>query len=283
MSVKNIMRQLASNPTMADPGASGTITVTQSPVTCLLASAAAETRTLARPTKSGMILTLVMQTDGGNITLTVTGGYNENGDTTFSFTDPGQFVQFISGYESSGGTYYWRKFSDHMTGGNPNSTPGAGISGGAGTVFQTSVMKVGGIITTNILIDITGLNSAATDLDIIGVDGTGAAHMGQITAARNGTILGGTMRCLEVPTGGDPNIALYSANEATGVEDTLISALTETLIFDPNADWTIDMDRSITAMPPANDYLYLVQGDAVGTNATYTGGKFLITLYGYDA
>lgn len=114
MAVKNILRQLASNPTMADPGASGTLTVTQSPVTCLLASAGAETRTLARPTKAGVIVTLLMQTDGGDITLTVTGNYNENGDSTFTFSDPGQFVQFISGYESSGGTYYWRMLSSHL-------------------------------------------------------------------------------------------------------------------------------------------------------------------------
>jgi hypothetical protein len=43
------------------------------------------------------------------------------------------------------------------------------------------------------------------------------------------------------------------------------------------------MSRSITGIPPANDYLYAVQGDATGTAATYTAGKFLITLYGYDA
>ena len=89
------------------------------------------------------------------------------------------------------------------------------------------------------------------------------------------------MRCLEVPTGGDPNVALYSATEGTGVEDALISSLTETLLFDPAADWTIDMSRTLTGLPAANEYLYLVQGDVTGTNATYTAGKFLITLYGY--
>jgi hypothetical protein len=159
---------------------------------------------------------------------------------------------------------------------------GTGITAGTGTVYKSSVQKVGGIIVTRILIDLTGLHSEATDLDIIGVDGsTNPAHLGRITAARNGTILGGVMRCLEVPAGGDPNIALYSATEATGVEDALISSLNETVIFDPAADWTIDMSRSITAVPAANEYLYLVQGDAVGTDADYTAGKFLIELYGY--
>ena len=161
---------------------------------------------------------------------------------------------------------------------------GDGITAGTGTVYKTSVMRTGDIIETKILIDLTGLHSEAVDGDIIGVDAsTDPAHIGQITAARNGTILGGIMRCLEVPAGGDPNIALYAATEGTGVEDGAISSLTETLLFDPNADWTIDMSRSLTGIPAANQYLYLVQGDATGTDADYTAGKFLITLYGYDA
>lgn len=161
---------------------------------------------------------------------------------------------------------------------------GAGITGGTGTVYKSSVLEVGGIITTNILIDLTGLHSENVDLDIIGVDGSASvAHIGQITAAQNGTILGGTMRCLEVPTGGDPNVALYAATEGTGVEDGAIGDLAEAIIFDPNADWTIDMSRSITGIPAADKYLYLVQGDATGTDADYTAGKFLITFYGYDA
>lgn len=160
-------------------------------------------------------------------------------------------------------------------------TAGAGITAGTGTVHAVAVSRNGSMIKTDIMVDLTGLNSQATDLDIIGVDGTALpCHIGQITAAVNGTIVGGVMRCLEVPAGGDPNVALYSATEGTGVEDGLISALTETLLFDPAADWTIDMDRSLTGIPAADQYLYLVQGDAAGTNATYTAGKFLITLYG---
>lgn len=161
---------------------------------------------------------------------------------------------------------------------------GAGITGGTGTVYKSGCFDNGGVIVTRILIDLTGLNSIDTDGDIIGVDGTSEpCHIGQITAAECGTVFGGVMRCLEVPAGGDPNVALYAATEGTGVENGAIGDLTETAIFDPNADWTIDMDRSITAVPAADSYLYLVQGDATGTDGTYTAGKFLIELYGYDA
>lgn len=160
--------------------------------------------------------------------------------------------------------------------------PGAGITAGTGTVCETSVLDGGDILVTRVLLDLTGLHSEATDLDIIGKDAsTDPAYLCQITAGECGTILGGVVRCLEIPAGGDPNVAFYFADEATGVEDALISSLTETIMFDPAADWTIDMDRSITGIPTDGTYLYAVQGDASGTDADYTAGKFLIELYGY--
>lgn len=158
---------------------------------------------------------------------------------------------------------------------------GAGITGGTGTVYKNSVERVGNIITTQILIDLTGLASSTTDLDIIGV-GSSAAHLGQITTAKNGTILAGTMTCLEVPAGGADDIDLYSATEATGVFDGGIAALTETALITSGAAWTLALTKAFGTDVAANQYLYLVGGEA-GTAATYTAGKFLITLYGYPA
>ena len=94
---------------------------------------------------------------------------------------------------------------------------GTGITGGTGTIYRSSVIREGGIIRTSILIDLTGLRSTASG-DIIGVDGTSnVCHIGQITAARNGTILAGRMTCFEAPSGGDPDINVHSATEGTGV------------------------------------------------------------------
>ena len=98
-----------------DPLASGTIVVNKSMAICNLTSAAAETRTLARPTVEGAVVSLHMITDAGDITLTVTGGYNEDGDTTFTFSDPGQFITLKS-FITSGGVYFWRKISDYTLG-----------------------------------------------------------------------------------------------------------------------------------------------------------------------
>lgn len=158
---------------------------------------------------------------------------------------------------------------------------GAGITGGTGTVYKSSVEKIGGLIKTSIMIDLTGLGSSTTDLDIIG-QGAVAAHLGQITAARNGTILYGMMTCHEVPATGADDIDLYSATVGTGVFDDGIAALTETALLTRGGAWAAGDVKPLTGWPAANEYLYLTGGEG-GTAGTYTAGKFLIELYGYDA
>ena len=96
-----------------------------------------------------------------------------------------------------------------------NITPGTGISTGTGTLFKGSVLRMGDVIETTIVMDLTGLNSGNADLDVIGVADTANCHIGQITAAANGTILGGYVQCLETPAGGEPDIDLHSNTVAT--------------------------------------------------------------------
>lgn len=158
---------------------------------------------------------------------------------------------------------------------------GAGITGGVGAVYKSSVSTVGGIITTTLLLDLTGLSSSTTDLDIIGV-GASAAHIGQITAAQCGTIFAGTMTCLEVPAGGADDIDLYSATVGTGVFDGGIAALVETALVTAGGAWTLALTKALGAFPTAGEYLYLTGGEA-GTAAAYTAGKFEIVLRGYAA
>lgn len=156
---------------------------------------------------------------------------------------------------------------------------GAGITGGTGTVYKSSVVKIGGLFLTRIYLDLTGLGSSTTDLDIIGT-GLSAAHIGQITAERNGTIEAIRMTCLEAPAGGVTDIDLYAATEATGVFDAGIATLTETAQVTSGGAWANGTVKGSTAVPAANAYLYLT-GGAAGTPGTYTAGKFLIELFGY--
>jgi hypothetical protein len=157
---------------------------------------------------------------------------------------------------------------------------GTGITTGTGTIYRSSVQRVGGIITTRILIDLTGLRSTGGS-DIIGVNGTAlVCHIGQITAARNGTILTGSMECFEAPAGGDPDINVHSATEGTGVEDGAIGDLTETLLVNAG-DATTGSKVYFTGVPAADEFLYLTTGAA--TDADYTAGKLFIELMGYEA
>ena len=157
---------------------------------------------------------------------------------------------------------------------------GTGITTGSGTIYRTAVQRVGGIITTRILIDLTGLRSTGSG-DIIGVNGTAlVCHIGQITAAQNGTILTGSMECFEAPAGGDPDINIHSATEGTGVEDGAIGDLTETLMVNAG-DATLGSKVYFEAVPAADQFLYLTTGAA--TDADYTAGKLFIELMGYAA
>jgi hypothetical protein len=156
-------------------------------------------------------------------------------------------------------------------------SPGVGISPVTNSIFKTSTVVNNNIVTTTILLDLTGLQSGDTAGDIIGKNGSGVAYLGQVTAANNGTILGISMTCLEAPVGGDDDIDLYSATEGTGVEDTAISALTETQIINSGtlSVGTIARGNTITA----NQYLYIVgQGTS---NAAYSAGRLLIEITGY--
>jgi hypothetical protein len=155
---------------------------------------------------------------------------------------------------------------------------GAGIEGSA-AVYETSVSRNNGIVTTSIMIDLTGLQSGGTAGDIIGKNGSGVAYIGRVVTANNGTVFGVRLTCYEAPAGGDTDIDLYSATEATGVEDVAISTLTETQIINSG---TLSLGTAAYGTDiAANQYLYLVgQGTS---NAAYTAGRLLIEIFGYDA
>lgn len=160
------------------------------------------------------------------------------------------------------------------------TTAGAGATSGTGTVYKNGIQRDGEVIRTRILTDLTGLASSTTDLAIIGV-GASAAHLGRIVATESGTIIGGTVTCLEVPAGGVTDIDVYAATEATGVFDSLVTDLTETAMVTSGAVWTLGLVRPVVAdSVAANAYIYLAAG-TLGVPGTYTAGRFLIELVGY--
>lgn len=157
-------------------------------------------------------------------------------------------------------------------------TPGTGFAG-TGTIHKSAVVPEGSFKKTTILLDLTGAKSVATDLDIIGFHATNPAHIGQITAALNGTVLFGRMTCLEVPTTGADDIDLYAADEGTGAYDGGIASLVETALITSGGAWALGTVKGFAAVPGPNQYLYLTSGEAAA--GTYDAGKFLIEIWGY--
>jgi len=158
-------------------------------------------------------------------------------------------------------------------------TAGTGITTGTGTIYRAAVEKLGNVLHTKILIDLTGLASSGNG-DIIGKAATANSHIGQITAAVNGTVLGGKITCMEAPAGGDPDINLWYADEATGTEDAAVTGLTNQVQMCDSGDLAIGTVVGIPTPPAADKYMYMVTGAA--TDANYTAGKILIEFFGYE-
>jgi hypothetical protein len=95
--------------TMTDPGASGTIRVTEDLQICEMVSATAETRTLAAPTKPGIRFVLRLMTDGGDVVVTAENGFNVTGETAARFADASDLLQLMSVEYAAGPpkTYRW--------------------------------------------------------------------------------------------------------------------------------------------------------------------------------
>ena len=183
-----------------------------------------------------------------------------------------------SGNISGGGTLSVTGRST-LTGNTIATTAGTGITTGTGTVYEAGVIKIGEVFHTTILIDLTGLASSGSG-DIIGKAATANSHIGQITAAVNGTVLGGKLTCLEAPAGGDPDINLWYADEATGTEDAAVTSLTNQVQICDSGDLALNSVVSLATVA-ADKYLYMATGAA--TNADYTAGKLLIEFWGYTA
>ena len=96
-----------------DPGSGGTITPSMWGQIFPIVTAGAEARTLARPAQAGILTSVVLDTDGGDLTLTVTGGFNADGDTSITFGDAGDLVVFLS--VKTGTTYQWRVVAQEGT------------------------------------------------------------------------------------------------------------------------------------------------------------------------
>ena len=94
---------------LADPGDAGTIQLEpdNNYCTCSITTSGAETRTLADPPDhAGFRLTISMDTDGGDCTITADTAINEAGNTIITLDDAGETISLES--ITIGGSGVWR-------------------------------------------------------------------------------------------------------------------------------------------------------------------------------
>jgi hypothetical protein len=233
-------------------------------------------------------------------TTTFNGTVRSDGDikTTTKNTSTGAFVDYVA-LKSTGAVEIQKVATDYdnivaagtSTGANNASlgtaatqfmiTPNSHGSGIADTAINTFVNKVGGLIYTHILVDLHGgLASGGGADDIIGTDGgTANAYIAELTTAVNGIPFEIEMACLEVPTGGDPDINLVCSATGTDAEN---AAVTSGTVLLNNGDLSLGMyvsaDGGATLAALTKKYLYLTTGAA--TEAAYTAGKLVIKITG---
>lgn len=249
-------------------------------------TAGAAALTLARPTKAGILGTVQLEVDGGDLTLTVTGGYNAAADTSIVFADAGDFVMFYS--FDVAGTLYWRVLrnvgtdvmSEATTRGDAVADEHGAGAEGTGILPKTYRYTRDGTIITEIHLDITGLKCKGTAQgDCIAL--TGAGYIGRNVVATNGIIYRIEMTCLEVPAGsGSATLDIDLMSEDDG--DVAYDGPVDDTVFAKGASWAAGQ-TGVDDVPaiPADDYFYLGEGDTAATDGVYTAGQFIIRLFGH--
>ena len=164
------------------------------------------------------------------------------------------------------------------------ATHGAGLIG-TGAAPQTRRWIENGTVVTEIQVDLTGLACKGDSADdVIGLAAGGAAYLVRNVesagAGGTGIITKMTVQCLELPTQGTATITT-DIDMAWNASDSLAydsAAGTSELNMA-----TLEKGETFELLAPkvtANDYLYFTEGDAAATTGVYSGGRFVVTLYG---
>ena len=207
------------------------------------------------------------------------------GMTKLFTTQPasGEYLYLVNGGSTVDNTYTHGQYLIEMTG-RYKLTPGSGVYpiGNSNYYSWIECDNDDKKVKTNIIIDLTDLESEATLADIIGDDGAANSHFGQINYTGTGIIYKSVITCLELPSGGEVDIDVYQSTASDGTEGAAVTSLAgATQLLDTAADWTAGTSKTFTTNPSDANYLYLSVGtDSSPTAGTYTTGKFLIELYG---
>ena len=100
---------------LLDPGDAGTIELDRSMGVCSVVTAGSETRKIGSPQRTGVIITVCLKTDGGDLAITGKGGEILNSgsgtEATATMADAGDTLTLIS--FSKGANIVWAVLADH--------------------------------------------------------------------------------------------------------------------------------------------------------------------------
>jgi len=157
-------------------------------------------------------------------------------------------------------------------------------SGATGATYKSSVKRVGDLIETTVIVDLEDLASVADDAKIVGTDTDANAYVIKLDSAINGSVYHLLeMTCVEAIEGGEPNLIIQAS--ATGTTAAQGAVATPDLLADTTSDIALGAQtrtglNAAVAPTVAKPYLYLANGAAASTAATYTGGKLMIRILG---
>ena len=164
------------------------------------------------------------------------------------------------------------------------ATHGAGAIGTSSFgAPQTRRWTENGVIVTEFKIDLTGLTAhGATAGDAIGLKTDAPnSYLYQQAVADNGVIFKSEMSCLEVPVGAGSLLDIIMVWNSSGTLGYTDAAGT-TLGLDPGGNWAAGQTlQTLTANGTDAHYMYLTEGTDDGDDSVFTGGQFLIRLYGH--
>jgi len=140
-----------------------------------------------------------------------------------------------------------------------------------------------GVITTKIHFDLTGLGGkGGAANDVLGLPAGGNAFIGRNVVGTNGVIYRAELACIELAAAASGS-ATVDIDVATNASGTIAydGAGGTAKLFNTGGMVAGQELSNITPAITANDFFYLVEADTAATDGVYSGGQFVLTLYGH--
>ena len=153
---------------------------------------------------------------------------------------------------------------------------GAGIIG-TGATPTTYRWTDGGVIVTQIKIDLAGIASVASANDVLCLTAGGVCFIGRNVVATNGVIFGIELTCIETPLTGDNDINVVVNSSAV----LTTSGAGGTTYGVDGGNGVAGQTVALTVQGLTEGHYYYLTGGAGDVANTYTAGQYIITTYGH--